>query len=177
MHSIKINIFAFHDDRSMTIVIETLIDANTTKILELTMKEIVFIKWLKKVVLDENEQISVMLKFIFVETINAIIQRHLVWDEEIHTCERFFRNCKIKQCYNCWRYDHIESQCLLISKCDRCEESKHQKSACQMFIIRAKCAICEEFYEVRNKHCRTRQQKMKKTKSTRIDDISFYSVK
>jgi hypothetical protein len=44
MHSIKISIFAFHDDRSMTIVIETLIDANTTKILELTIKEIVFMR-------------------------------------------------------------------------------------------------------------------------------------
>jgi hypothetical protein len=55
MHSIKINIFAFHDDRNMTIVIETLIDANTTRIFELTIKEIVFMKWLKKVVLDEDE--------------------------------------------------------------------------------------------------------------------------
>jgi hypothetical protein len=44
MHSIKINTFALHDDRSMTIVIETLIDANTTRIFELTMKEIVFMK-------------------------------------------------------------------------------------------------------------------------------------
>jgi hypothetical protein len=103
IHSIKISIFAFHDDRSMTIVIETLIDASTTKISKLTAKEIVYMRWLKKVVFDESEQISIVLKFIFVETINAVIQRHLVWDDEIHTCERFFRNCKIKQCYNCWR--------------------------------------------------------------------------
>ncbi len=125
MHFVRINIFVFHDDRNMTIVIETLIDANTTRISKLTAKEIVYMKWLKKVVFDENEQISVVLKFIFVETINAVIQRHFVWDDEIHTCERFFRNCKIKQCYNCWRYNHIENQCLSISKCDRCEESKH----------------------------------------------------
>jgi hypothetical protein len=44
MHSIKINIFVFHDDRNMMIVIETLIDANTTKMLELTAKEIVYMK-------------------------------------------------------------------------------------------------------------------------------------
>jgi hypothetical protein len=100
MHFVKINIFVFHDDRNITIVIEMLIDANTTKISKLITKKIVYIKWLKKVVLDENEQISVVLKFIFVETINAVIQRHLVWDDEIHMCERFFRNCKIKQCYN-----------------------------------------------------------------------------
>ncbi len=125
MHFVKINTFVFHDDRNMTIVIETLINANTTRISKLTAKEIVYMRWLKKVVLDEDEQISVVLKFIFVETINAVIQRHLVWDDEIHTCEKFFRNCKIKQCYNCWRYDHIENQCLSISKCDRCEESNH----------------------------------------------------
>ncbi len=46
-----------------------------------------------------------------------------------------------------------------------------------MFIIKAKCAICEEFYEVRNKHYRIRQTKTKKTKLTRIDDISFFLVK
>ncbi len=46
-----------------------------------------------------------------------------------------------------------------------------------MFIIRAKCAVCEKSHDVRNKNCRIRQQKMKKTRSTRIDDISFFSVK
>jgi hypothetical protein len=129
-HSVKINIFAFYDDRNMIIVIETLIDANTTRISKLTARKIVYMRWLKKVVLDENEQINVVLKFIFVETINAVIQRHFVWDDEIHTCERFFRNCKIKQCYNCWRYDHIENQYFSISKCDRCKKSNHQKSVC-----------------------------------------------
>jgi hypothetical protein len=44
MHSITISIFALNDDRSMTIVIETLIDANTTRISKLIAKEIVFIK-------------------------------------------------------------------------------------------------------------------------------------
>jgi hypothetical protein len=44
MHSIKISTFALHDDRSMTIVIETLIDANTTRISELTAKEIVYMR-------------------------------------------------------------------------------------------------------------------------------------
>jgi hypothetical protein len=78
MHSIKINTFVLHDDRSMTIVIETLINANTTRISKLTAKEIVYMKWLKKIIFDENEQISVVLKFIYVETINAVIQRHFV---------------------------------------------------------------------------------------------------
>ncbi len=46
-----------------------------------------------------------------------------------------------------------------------------------MFIIRVKCAICERLHDVRNKNCRIRQQKMKKTRSTKVDDISFFSVK
>jgi hypothetical protein len=118
-----------------------------------------------------------VLKFIFVETINAVIQWHFVWNDEIHTCEKFFRNCKIKQCYNCWRYDHIENQCFSISKYDWCDKSNHQKNVCQMFIIKTKCAMCEEFHDARNKNCCIRQQKMKKTKSTKIDEISFFSVK
>ncbi len=44
MYLIKINIFVFNDDRNMTIVIKTLIDANTIKIFELTAKKIVFMK-------------------------------------------------------------------------------------------------------------------------------------
>ncbi len=51
------------------------------------------------------------------------------------------------------------------------------KSFCQMFIIKAKCAICEESHDARKKNCCIRQQKMKKTKSTKIDDTSFFSVK
>ncbi len=54
---------------------------------------------------------------------------------------------------------------------------KSSKNVCQIFIIKAKCAICKEFYDARNKNCRIRQQKMKKTKSMKIDDISFFSVK
>ncbi len=46
-----------------------------------------------------------------------------------------------------------------------------------MFIIKAKCAICEELHDARNKNCRIRQQKMKKTRSTKIDEISFFFVK
>ncbi len=124
-HSIKINILIFHDDRNMTIVIETLIDANTTRMLELIARKIVYIKWLKKIVFDEEEQISVMLKLILIKTINAVIQRYLVWDKETHTCKRFFHNSKIKQCYNCWQYDHIENEYFSLSKCDWCEKSEH----------------------------------------------------
>jgi hypothetical protein len=46
-----------------------------------------------------------------------------------------------------------------------------------MFIIKTKCAVCEKLHDARNKNCRIRQQKMKKTRSTKIDDISFFSVK
>ncbi len=46
-----------------------------------------------------------------------------------------------------------------------------------MFIIKTKCAICKKFHEARSKNHRTRQQKMKKTKSTKVDDTSFYFVK
>jgi hypothetical protein len=44
MHSIKINILILHDDRSMTIVIETLIDANATRMLKLIAEEIVYMR-------------------------------------------------------------------------------------------------------------------------------------
>jgi hypothetical protein len=44
MHFVKINIFVFYDDRNMTIVIETLIDVNTTKISKLIAKKIVYMK-------------------------------------------------------------------------------------------------------------------------------------
>ncbi len=55
MHLIKINTFIFYDDRNMTIIIETLSDANATRMLELIAEEIVYMKWLKKIVFDENE--------------------------------------------------------------------------------------------------------------------------
>jgi hypothetical protein len=55
MYFVKINIFVFYNDRNMTIIIKTLSDTNITKILKLIAKKIVYMKWLKKVVFNENE--------------------------------------------------------------------------------------------------------------------------
>jgi hypothetical protein len=44
MHSIRINTLILNDDRNMTTVIETLIDANTTRISELCAKKIVYMR-------------------------------------------------------------------------------------------------------------------------------------
>ncbi len=128
MHSIRIKNVNLKNSKDNFQTIEILITTNAIRISKLITNEIVYMRWIKKIRFEKSEQISVMLKFIFFETVNAIIRRSLVWDDETHICERLIRNCKIKQCFNCWIYDHIKIQCFLIIKCRRCANQNTSKA-------------------------------------------------
>jgi hypothetical protein len=45
------------------------------------------------------------------EDANKIIDKGLIWQSEAFQCERYKRQCRIKQCFKCQRYGHIGIQC------------------------------------------------------------------
>ncbi len=79
-----------------------------------------------------------MLKIFFVETINAIIRRSLVWNDNLHTNEKLICNCKIKQFFI---YNHIKTQCLLIIKCGKYAKLKYLERNCNMLRTRTENAL------------------------------------
>jgi hypothetical protein len=161
MYSIRIKNVNFKNSKNNSQTIEIFITTNVIQISKLFTNEIVYMKWIEKIRLEKNKQINVVLKFIFFETINAIIRRSFVWDNETHVCEQLIRNCKIKQCFNCWVYDHIEIQCFLIIKFRKRAKSKHVESNCSTLSIKAKCEICENSHHAQSDLCSHRKRKKK----------------
>ena len=54
---------------------------------------------------------SIIVEFTRPEDANKIIDKGLVWQGEVFQCERYERQCRMKQCYKCQRYNHIGPQC------------------------------------------------------------------
>ena len=42
---------------------------------------------------------------------NLAIQKSIIWDGQVYTCERYDRTCRIKQCFRCHKYGHVGYQC------------------------------------------------------------------
>lgn len=134
-----------------------------------------YIKWLKKLIsLKFQRTFTLILRFTFLKAINVVINRFLIWEEQVHVCERLFRNKNVKQCFNCWAYKHIENQCLVVTKCDRCENVKHEKNICSISKTSFRCAICENFHDARHKDCRVKIAEVKKLKTNCVDTIFFF---
>ena len=54
---------------------------------------------------------SIVIEFTEPEMANATIYAGLVWDSQIHQCQLYDRACRVKQCFRCYNYGHIGTQC------------------------------------------------------------------
>jgi uncharacterized protein YcbK (DUF882 family) len=52
-----------------------------------------------------------MIEIYNAEQLNELIRNDLLNEYTHVTCELFVNNCRIKQCFNCQRYDHIINVC------------------------------------------------------------------
>ena len=92
-------------------------------------------------------------------------------------CEKFHRHNTIKQCFNCWFYDHIKTQCHVVQKCSKCEKTNHDKDLYDTLKNRVKCTICENFHDARHKFCRVKKIEMKKMNLFFVDNFFLFFVR
>ncbi len=81
------------------------------------------------------------------EQINRLIKDDFLHEYSQIFCELFVNNCRIKQCFNCQRYDHIDKICRHERRCSICVES-HNDSTCKISIDKRKCVNCEDNHSI-----------------------------
>ncbi len=86
---------------------------------------------------------------------NHLIQKELLDEYSHRTCEYFDKNCKLKQCFNNQRYEHINKSCKYNRRCATCANS-HNESICNTSIEKRKCVNCERNHFVWSFQCKIR---------------------
>jgi hypothetical protein len=111
--------------------------------------------WSKNVINEEKELSSLIVKIHSAEQINRLIRDDLLHEYSQISCELFVNICRIKQCFNCQRYDHIDKICRHERRCSVCVES-YNDSMCKISIDKRKCANCENNHSIWSFQCKIR---------------------
>ena len=128
--------------------------------------EIKYIGWLSKSALTKSAS-SIIVEFTNPEDANKIIDEGLIWQGEAFQCERYDRQCRLKQCYNCQKYGHIGTQCKASIACGYCSE-QHSSRDCPTKADKSaarKCAACQGPHEAWNNRCPVRKTELSKVKA------------
>ncbi len=112
--------------------------------------------WSKRAKINFDKKYSSLILKIYSSVMtNHLIQKEL-FDEYLHrTCEYFDKDCKLKQCFNCQRYEHINRSCKYNRRCAVCANS-HNESICNTSIEKRKCVNCERNHFVWSFQCKIR---------------------
>jgi hypothetical protein len=73
--------------------------------------KIIKVIWSKNVDNDNKKLTFLIIEIYNAEQSNKLINNDLFNKYTHVTCELFVNNCRIKQCFNCQRYDHIINAC------------------------------------------------------------------
>ena len=128
--------------------------------------DIKYIGWLSRAALTKSAS-TIIVEFTTLEDANKVIDEGLIWQGEAFQCERYDRQCRLKQCYKCQKYGHIGTQCkasTLYSYCAEPHSSKDCPTKVDKSAIR-KCAVCKGAHEAWNNRCPVRKVELSKVKA------------
>uniref|UniRef100_A0A8H7NA94 CCHC-type domain-containing protein n=1 Tax=Bionectria ochroleuca TaxID=29856 RepID=A0A8H7NA94_BIOOC len=132
-----------------------------------------YIGWLTRTSPTKSAS-SAIIEFTRPEDANKIIDEGLIWQGEVFQCERYDRQCRLKQCYQCHKYGHIGTQCKATIKCGCCAQD-HATRECPNKANKdmRKCATCHGDHEAWSNHCPDRKEEMNRIKADISQDQGF----
>ena len=123
--------------------------------------KISYIGWLTKEASLKRAS-SIVVEFTDPETANAIIYAGMVWDGHIHQCQLYDRACRVKQCFRCYNYSHIGTQCNASQCCGYCAE-QHETRHCRQKGVEGftpRCVVCKGAHTAWSNVCPARKKEM-----------------
>jgi len=101
------------------------------------------------------------------EAANNCIELGFVINHYRHRVDKYAPHLHIKQCYNCYAFGHIASQCKKKGKCGKCGEEGHRIAECKT--DQTRCTNCKEAHEAWNITCPARNEEGRRLKQLRIE--------
>jgi hypothetical protein len=92
------------------------------------------------------------------------------------SCELFVSNCRIKQCFNCQRYDHVDKIYRYEKWCFVCFEF-HNAFTCKMSMNKRKCVNCEDNHSIWSFQCKIKMIEKDKISNIWRTKSILYSTK
>jgi hypothetical protein len=120
--------------------------------------------WSSQVIRNKKRYFTLHMKIIIVKMINRMFFENFMKIFEIKKCEQFIKNCILRQCFNCQKYEHIKKHCRIVVVCEKCV-MKHHINECDSSIIEKykMCETCENREHIAwSSKCRMRRKKNKK---------------
>ena len=86
----------------------------------------------------------------------------MVWDGQIHQCQLYDRACRVKQCFRCYNYGHIGTQCNASQVCGYCAEPHESKHCRQKGLegFAPRCAVCKDAHTAWSNACPARKKEL-----------------
>ncbi len=134
--------------------------------------------WSFRVIRDKKRYFTLHMKIVIVKMINRMLFESLMKIFEIKKCERFIKNCILRQCFNCQKYEHIKKHCRIVVVCEKCV-MRHHINECDSSITEKykMCEACEDREHIAwSSKCRMRRKKKQKTEHVRQIRMRLYFV-
>lgn len=139
--------------------------------------KILYVGWLTKEVLLKHVS-SIVVEFTESEAANAIIYAGMAWDCQIYHCQLYDRSCRIKQCFRCYKYGHIGTQCNAFQVCGHCAEL-HETKHCKQKAVEGftpQCAVCKGAHTAWSNACPARKEELQRVEQAKQGRSTYWHV-
>jgi len=171
VHGISTNSINIKDQKA---TIQQILADNYTVI---PSTEISYVGWLTKESTLKRAS-SIVVEFTDPEMANAIIYAGMVWDGHIHQCQLYDRACRVKQCFRCYNYGHIGTQCNASQICGYCAE-QHETKHCKQKGVEGftpRCAVCKGAHTAWSNACPARKKEMGRVEQAKQTRSIYWHV-
>jgi hypothetical protein len=90
-----------------------------TRTVPCAMQNIKRISWISRAH-EVKARSSIIIELTDPRIANAFIERGVVYQDQLHECELYSPESKVRQCFKCQEYGHIGTRCYKPQKCGWC---------------------------------------------------------